>query len=311
MKSKTTVLLSVLICIGISLPFISLASSNSDPRDPWLSARKDAGLVTKSVQVDKHTVVYNEGGKGDTILFIHGFGGQKDTWTLIAKYLTPEYHVVALDVPGFGESSKLQDEIYSIPRQVKRIRETVEALGLGEHHIVGASLGAAIAGKYAVDYPDSVLSLSLFSGGASIGEESEWTKILKSGGKNPLLPDSKEDFDSSGGFFFYEIPEHLDKYDGFFSDQATGSKDFNQKILADTWYKEPYAFERDMGRVKAKTFIMWGDTDRLVHVSNATILEKGIPGAKKVIIEKCGHMTQLEKPEEAANHYLSFLKSIK
>ena len=56
--------------------------------------RHSAGLIKKEIQVDDHKIVYLEGGKGQTILLLHGFGADKDNWTRFAKYFTGDYHLV-------------------------------------------------------------------------------------------------------------------------------------------------------------------------------------------------------------------------
>ncbi|MDF5864931.1 alpha/beta fold hydrolase [Pseudomonas aeruginosa] len=62
------------------------------------------------MQVDNLEIAYLEGGseKNPTLLLIHGFGADKDNWLRFARPLTERYHVVALDLPGFGDSSKPQ-----------------------------------------------------------------------------------------------------------------------------------------------------------------------------------------------------------
>ena len=68
--------------------------------------RRAADLVKKEVQVDGQKIVYLEGGKGQKILLLHGFGGNKDAWTAFAKYLKG-YHLFIPDIPGFGESAQV------------------------------------------------------------------------------------------------------------------------------------------------------------------------------------------------------------
>ena len=70
--------------------------------------RRAAGLSSKAITLDSHDIAYVEGGKGETVLLIHGFSADKGNWTRFSRYLTPEYHVVALDLPGFGDSTKIE-----------------------------------------------------------------------------------------------------------------------------------------------------------------------------------------------------------
>ena len=111
------------------------------------SERKAASLQYKSVHVGDHEIVYLEGGHGETILMLHGFAANKDNWTRFAKLISPAYHVVALDLPGFGESTCLEDASYSIADQAKRLTQFADAIGLKKFHIVGNSMGGHIAAR--------------------------------------------------------------------------------------------------------------------------------------------------------------------
>jgi abhydrolase domain-containing protein 6 len=76
--------------------------------------RHSVGLVRKEIQVDDHKSVYLEGGEGQTVLLLHGFGVNKDTWIRFAKYLADDYHIVIPDIPCFGESSQMQMKVMSL-----------------------------------------------------------------------------------------------------------------------------------------------------------------------------------------------------
>lgn len=65
------------------------------------SQRSKSGLTEKSIVVDNHTIKYLEGGAGETILMVHGFGSNKDRWSVFSQYFTKSYRVVIPDLPGF------------------------------------------------------------------------------------------------------------------------------------------------------------------------------------------------------------------
>ncbi|HEU18495.1 MAG TPA: alpha/beta fold hydrolase [Deltaproteobacteria bacterium] len=274
------------------------------------SARRSAGLSQKVITVDKFTIAYLEGGKGDTILLLHGFGGDKDNWTIFAKSLTPYFHVVAIDIPGFGKSSKIPTESYTIGNQVKRIRNIVDTLGLTNFHLAGNSMGGTIAGKYAADVPDRVLSLALFNtGGIYSAEKSDVIKLLERG-ENPFLIDSSRGFDRMMALLFEMPPPIPRRIRAYLTEQAISSRDFNKKI----WNElagELYSLESDLPRIRAETFIVWGEKDRILHVSSTRILEMNLSRADTIIIEGCGHVPMLEKPHETAEYYLEFLNMVR
>ena len=69
-------------------------------------ARRIGRLHLREVEVDGHRLPYLEGGQGEPLLLLHGFGGNKDHWTMIAPHLTPHFHVYAPDLPGFGDATR-------------------------------------------------------------------------------------------------------------------------------------------------------------------------------------------------------------
>lgn len=273
------------------------------------AARKSAGLSKKVITVDNYTIAYLEGGKGDTILLLHGFSGSKDNWTTFAKPLTANFHVVAIDIPGFGESSKIETESYTIESQVKRIKRIIDVLGLVKFHLVGNSMGGIIAGRYAANVPDKVLSLALFdTGGIYSAEKSEFIELLERG-ENPFLIDSPRGFDEVMKFIYEKPPAIPKPIKVYLTNQMISSREFNDKVWKELT-QEMYLLESDLPKINAKTLIVWGEKDRILHVSSTRILKKNLPHSTTVIIKGCGHVPMIEKSRETAQHYLEFLNGL-
>src|SRR5215831_7718638 len=89
-----------------------------------------AGMKRHVVQIGDHRIVYSEGGKGETFLFLHGFGASGDSWNPIAGRLTKKYRVIAPDLPGWGASTRLETASYAYPSQVERLHRLVQELKL-------------------------------------------------------------------------------------------------------------------------------------------------------------------------------------
>jgi pimeloyl-ACP methyl ester carboxylesterase len=270
--------------------------------------RKSSGLTKGSVVIGDHTVYYLQGGEGETILLVHGFGANKDNWNRLAKYLTPSYHVVAIDLPGFGESTKRMDSSYSIAAQVERLDKIAEALSLNSFHVAGNSMGGNISGKYAARFPEKVLSLGLFNSGgvATCPERSELSRLLEEG-ENPLLTETPEDFEAMIRFAFVKPPWLPGPVKKALAREWNQSKPFNEKVFSELFSRESY-LEPDLPKIQTRTLILWGDTDRLVHVSCTEVLEKGLQHSTTVIMKDCGHVPMMERPEETSRHYLAFLQ---
>ena len=65
-----------------------------------------------------------------------------------------------------------------------------------------------------------------------------------------------------------------------------------------------------LAELKMPTFILWGDNDRILHVSSVEVYKRLVPDAHAVIMEDCGHVPMLERPDEAAEHYARFLQQV-
>ena len=272
------------------------------------SERKAAGLQEKRVRVGDHEIVYLEGGHGETILMIHGFAANKDNWVRFAKSISAGYHVVALDLPGFGESTCLENASYSIVDQAKRLNHFADAVGLKKFHIVGNSMGGHIAARYTVMFPERVLTLGLFdSAGVRSPVPSEMVERLTKGESNPLVAGSVEEFDSLIKFVFStppDIPRFVKK---LLLEEAQRHKTSNERIFKQI-LSENAALEPDLPKIKTRTLVLWGDQDRVLDISSVKVLEKGLPNCTVVIMQNCGHLPMIERPKEAAEHYLVFLK---
>jgi pimeloyl-ACP methyl ester carboxylesterase len=251
--------------------------------------------------------VYLEGGEGETILLFHGFGGDKEHWTRFSRYLTDKYRVIAPDSPPAGESTKKETEDYGYMSQVKRLHLFAEKIGLKKYHIAGNSMGGHIAGLYATEYPDEVLSLGLINAaGVNSPKPSKLSEKLAKG-ENPLIVSNEEEFDYLMKFSFVNPPY----IPGFFKSEvmkkSAGNKKYNEKVFTDI-RKDGNLLEKRLSKIQAKTLILWGDTDNIIDVSSTEVFQKGIKNNKVVILKDCGHAPMIELPEETAKHYLEFIR---
>ncbi len=272
--------------------------------------RHRAGLTEKSVQVDDHKIAYLEGGSGPIVLLIHGFSGEKDHWTRFARHLTSHYHVIIPDVPGFGESSKIETARYDIDSQVKRMERFMGILKIDTFHVAGNSMGGRIAGQLAVNDPGRVLTLALFDSSGVRPPKKSPHQLAWEKGKNLLLVENADDYDRVMKLAFFKpiwLPGPVKKY---FAEKAVKNRPFNHKIEEDI-RAVPVELEPNLGRIKARTLILWGDDDRILDMSAVKVFERGIADHETVIMKQCGHTPMLERPDEAAKHYLDFLQEEK
>ena len=239
LSKKTNFLIIAVVSIAIAT-MLSFAA-------PYLynkaieGLRRAANLTIKSVDIPDFKIVYAEGGTGDTIIMVHGFGGSKDNWLTFAKYFTPNYRVIIPDLSGFGDSSKPQDAKYNIMSQVERLNLFAKELKLTKFHLVGNSMGGNIAGNYAADYPEMVNTLALFdAAGVNSPIKSELILLLEKG-INPLIVKDVNDFDKFLEFVFLKPPQMPSFMKQYLAKQAVEAGPLNKKILKDKWTDITYS----------------------------------------------------------------------
>ncbi|MGE5405787.1 MAG: alpha/beta fold hydrolase [Candidatus Saccharibacteria bacterium] len=300
-------LYGILALLLIAFLAVYLGSPNMMYKYGGLAERSMSGLEIKSVQVDDHHIVYLEGGQGETVLLIHGFGGDKDNWTRFARSLTSKYHVIALDLPGFGESTRIQGSDYGWLSQTERVHRFVEVLKLDKFHIAGNSMGGEISGIYAAEHPDQVLSVCLIdAAGVNSPHKSEFLQEVDKG-KNPLLVNSPDDFDRLLSFGFVNKPWMPGSFKKQMGINAYEHKDFNAKIFADL-NKDLNVLQPMLNKIEAPVLIMWGEKDRILDVTSVPVFEQGIKNHEQVIYKNVGHMPMLEIPAQSAQDYLQFIQ---
>ena len=268
------------------------------------------GLTEKTKKIESFEICYNEGGKGETVLLLHGFGGIKEMWTEFAQFLIPSYHVIVLDLPGHGKSTKSIEASYTIDTQADRIDQFADALGLSKFHLAGNSMGGTISGEYAAKYPDRVLSLGLFdTGGVPSAEMSEYIMALNDG-RNLLIATNREEYNKVMELVFFKVPDWPEEQMEAGFKRTISDPELKEKIFADIISGSTPPLEAKLNKINAPTLILWGDKDRILDVSSTKILEKGLSNSKTIIMEEMGHCPQMERPEETAGYYIEFLQSI-
>ncbi len=282
------------------------------------AGRHAAGLNRKEIRIQDHTIHYLEGGKGQTILLLHGFGASKESWIRFARHLTGGYRVVIPDLPGFGQSSRIPAASYDMETQLKRIELFAEALIPDKFHLAGNSMGGTLAALYAAEHPRRIATLALLApGGVGSPRPSELAKLIQKG-INPLLTGNAEDFDRLLELCFAKPPFIPSQFKKVMASAASLQRNFNQKIWNDMVgsrahgasflmenFLEPY-----LSRIQAPVLIIWGNADHILDVGGAAVLERSLKNAKTVVMENIGHAPMLEDPRDTASHYLNHLKGV-
>lgn len=273
--------------------------------------RRRGGLVRKSIMVGGRSWPYLEGGNFSkpVLLLIHGFSGEKDNWAMIAPELKQHFHIIAPDLPGFGENERRSDLGFDNESQTRRFHDFVKALGVKRPHIAGNSMGGWIALRYAMDYPDELSSLILIdSAGVSGAIPSELLLLATSETYNPLILADLDDGDRLLRCVMHNPPRLPRRLKAAFHADALAHRDQLDAIfwiIAREMRDGP--LNSRLNSVRAPTLILWGREDRIIDVSCVAALKSGIPHAKAVIWDDIGHVPMIEAPEETATAIKDFI----
>lgn len=301
---KKLLLLGVLLIAGIvafDVLFPAQAARQGLALERWRN-----GLETKRIAVDGMDIVYNEGGQGEPLLLIHGFGADKDNWTRAAGYITPKYRVIAIDLPGFGESSRIPNADFDIVSQTQRVHQIAAALGLERFHIGGSSMGGNISLTYAGLYPEQIMSVwALAPAGVDGSQISELRQRYAETGENALIVENAEDFPSVMQFTMSKPPFLPYSVKHQLGLRAAADHDLHKRIF-ETLNSDAQTVNALIDGSPIPTLVVWGDHDRALHYSGAAVLKALMPNAQTIVRPGIGHLPMIEEPERSAQDWLSF-----
>lgn len=271
--------------------------------------RKRSGLVRKEIGLPDGThYVYLEGGQGEPLMLLHGFGGNKDGFTRVARFLTSHYRVIIPDHIGFGESAHPQDADYSPIAQAECLHSLAQALGIQTLHLGGSSMGGQIALTYAALHTTDVKSLWLIDpAGVWTAPESELRKIIRETGHNPLMAGNEDEFAQLFPFVMHDPPFIPRPMMNVIAQERIRNFALEQRIFKQI--SEDSLEERVRG-LATPSLIVWGDRDRTINVATADVLNKLMPNSQVIIMPDIGHLPMIEHPRQSAEDYLRFRASL-
>jgi pimeloyl-ACP methyl ester carboxylesterase len=255
-----------------------------------------------------------QAGAGDPVLAIHGLGATKASFLPTVAALAGRHRVIALDLPGFGESGKPLGAPYDARFFAEAALELLDALGLERAHLIGNSLGGRIALEVGLRAPERVGRLVLLAPSMAWRRKRPWAPLLRA--VRPELgiiqPTSRA-----------AVEQVIDRVipgarDGW---AAAGVDEFMRTYLTrrgraafyaaarQIYLEEPDGDDGFWPRLKALTvpsLFVWGRRDTLVPIGFARHVTDALPQAEHLELD-CGHVPQLERPRETHAAAIAFL----
>ena len=263
---------------------------------PADAAGDDAEAVPayQFAEVNGFSIRYAHKGASDgvPVLFIHGFGGDLDNWLFNIDALGEKSPVIALDLPGHGQSTARLPGA-SIEALADFVARFMDVIGVGQAHLVGHSLGGAIAAQMALDHPRRVASLALI-GSAGLGPEvnAGYAEGFVAATSRRELKPVLEQLFANPELVSRQMVDDVLKYkrlDGV--GELLGA--LNRGVFGGGRQAEqPGLRLRETGK---PVLVIWGKQDRIIparHAGNAP------PGATVEIFDGAGHMVQMERANE-------------
>jgi pimeloyl-ACP methyl ester carboxylesterase len=268
--------------------------------------RARSGVRSRSLIADGRRFAYWEGGAGTAIVMLHGFGADKDHWTRAARHLRHRFRLVAPDLPGFGGTPADPEEPFDVRSEAARIRAFIAAVGIQRFHLVGNSRGGHIAGVLAHDFPDGVLSLTLVETHGVHSQAPSLVDVEIARGEHPLVPATPREFARLAALAFVRRPFLPGAVLRALCADALATRPLRLRIWADLVGANHYLLESLLPRITLPTLILWGDSDRFFHRTAVETLRRGLPHARVIVMERCGHVPMAERPAEFARHLERF-----
>lgn len=251
----------------------------------------------KRVDVCGSSIRYLEGGKGPPVLLLPSAAGRATEYLEIIPLLEKEFHLYAVDYPGFGRS----DPLLMVEKQgdlASFVAAWMDAVGLAQCRLVGFSMGGWVALSIVLSRPERISRLAL---------------IGTTAGKIPAVP-----IISPAGLSFQEI------LNAFYYRPEIKRRLSQQKLTAEEKeevYRSSRAFARllrhmpgipefysRLREITLPTLVIGSDQDRAIPLPHQERLHSGISGSKLVVFKETGHAILVERPFELAEEIRSFLR---
>jgi pimeloyl-ACP methyl ester carboxylesterase len=245
-------------------------------------------------------------GEGPIILMVHGLSGSWQNWLENIPFFARDHRVIAVDLPGFGESD-MPIETISISGYADTIDALLTELEIEQPvRLIGNSMGGFVGAELAIRYPARIERLVLV---AAAGLSVEFIRTQRQEGlrhraeniaffnigwlasRSPTIT-RRARLRSAVMLLVVAHPNKLPPPLTYEQIKGSGKPGFSDALDALC----SYPIRSRLPEIECPTFIVWGDKDRLVPLKDASVFEELIEDSRKVIYKDTGHLTMLERP---------------
>lgn len=271
------------------------------------------------VTVEGVNVRYREAGEGETLVLVHGITRSLEDWEDSFRRLARDFHVIALDLIGFGRSDK-PDVPYTMPGLGRFLRAFLDSVGVGRVVVVGSSLGGAVALQFAAAYPARTRGLALV-GSAGFGREVSLSLRLAT---VPVVGEAistptrasvalvlRDVFHDAS----FVTSERIDRELAMARTPGT-RRAFLSVVRAFGSWRGVRAEWQDaittrLRHADVPMLIVWGRQDRILPVKHLAAAKARYPHATFHVFERCGHFPHIERAEAFCDLVRAFAASVR
>jgi pimeloyl-ACP methyl ester carboxylesterase len=269
------------------------------------------------VHVGRHSVSTLTMGTGPDVLLIHGLGGTRASLLETAADLSPHYRVHAIDLPGFGSSSKPATGAYTAHWFAGIVLGLLDELEISRAHFVGNSMGGRVAIEVGLQAPERVGALGLLCPGVAFVRRGFHPIVRMLRPELGMLPHTLHR--SLIAAQFWAMFHDRDRID---PDVARLMVEEFRRIYAsrgaryaflssarNIYLEAPFGdqgFYPRLAGLQPPALFIWGSHDPLIPAAFSRHVRKWLPSAEQVVMQDCGHVPQVERPEECNRLLLDF-----
>ncbi|HEX4729971.1 MAG TPA: alpha/beta fold hydrolase [Solirubrobacterales bacterium] len=257
-------------------------------------------MSTTSVELN----VTEAGGGGETVVLLHGLGGDRSVWDDYLGPLGADRRVLAFDLRGFGASGSLP-ETTAMSEHARDVAAEIARRGAGPAIVVGHSMGGMVAQQLAVDSPQLVRALVLIDTLPGAGEE--YREMNAPLGEAFLEQGAGPVAEGLQATMYH--PDSLERRPPFIEDvQRVFARTDPRKLWAAIQAINGYEVRARLAALDKPTLVICGEADLMLPDAEWTAAE--VPGARLVVVEGAGHMAPVEAPGAVLAEMQTFLAEL-